>query len=242
MVEIEKYKDDFRLDNISWEEIRENASLLLAAMELEEGREDGFAVKEPEVCAHILKDYDNVDKNVYSRLINLIYSNEKVANSLLYYENEKYSFLYMSLLNRLFGLTEMQKAYAVQEAKYNRMNHGGRVCDIRYQILKNPNWEKDEKKKLIYDFYEDEYDFMLHVDEFERNVLRHPANFQNSIVSLMQQDRLYDYSLPDLEKMYQNSDVAKEVFDEINFCRMLHQVRPITLRKNNSFYKYKQKN
>lgn len=242
MVEVEKYNNCLNSEKINWEKIRENTSLLLDAMELVEDKKNACAVKSPEICSHILMDYKNIDKSVYLQLIDLIYSNEEIAHSHLTYQNERYSFLYASLLNSFLGLTEEQKKYAVHEAMFNRMNHGGRAYDIRYQILKNPNWNFEEKRKLIYDFYEDEYDFMLHVDAFERKVLHHPANFKNSIVSVMQEDRLYDYSLFDLEKMYQDSVIAVEVFDEINFCRMLHQVRPITLRKNKCFYKDKANN
>ena len=117
------------------------------------------------------------------------------------------------------------------------MSHGGRVYDLRYQILRNFNWSLEEKRKLVYDFYEDEYDFMLHLDAFERKVIRHPAYFRENNISLIELDKIYDYDLVDLENKYHDSIAAVEVFDEINFCRMLHQVRPITLRKNNRVYK-----
>lgn len=178
-----------------------------------------------------------MDKNIYLQLVDLVYQNKNIAETLFLSGNEKYSFLYASLENRFLGLTKEQKEYVVDEAKSNRLSHGGREYDLRYQILKNPNWDEEEKRKLVYDFYEDEYDFMLHVNAFERKVLNHPANFRNHIISLMEIDKLYGYTFFDLAQMYQDNTLAVEVLDEINFCRMLQQVRPITLRKNNRAYK-----
>ena len=237
MVEFEKYEDMLGKGKISWNEIKSDIGLLSRAIELEKDENGNLVVKAPEICAHILTDYESVDKSIYLKLIDLVYKNENVATTLFPSGNEKYSFLHASLANRFLGLTKEQKEYAVAEAKFNRMSHGGREYDIRYQILKNPNWDLEEKRKLVYDFYEDEYDFMLHVDAFERKVVRHPANFQSNGISLLEKDKLYDYSLLDLEKMYQDSVMAVEIFDEINVCRMLHHVRPITLRKNNKTYK-----
>lgn len=237
MVEFEKYGDMLAKGKISWNEIKSDISLLSRAIELEEDENGNLVVKAPEICAHILMDYKDVDKTIYLRLIDFVYKNESVAATIFLSENEKYSFLHASLTNRFLVLTKKQKEYAVAEAKFNRMNHGGREYDIRYQILKNPNWDLEEKRKLVYDFYEDEYDFMLHVDAFERKVVRHPANFQGNGISILEKDKLYDYDFFDLVKMYQDSMVAVEVFDEINVCRMLHHIRPITLRKNNKAYK-----
>ena len=101
--------------------------------------------------------------------------------------------------------------YAVEEAMHHRMSHGGRVYDLRYQILRNFNWSLEEKRKLVYDFYEDEYDFMLHLDAFERKVIRHPANFRENNISLIELDKIYDYDLVDLENKYHDSIAAVEV-------------------------------
>lgn len=222
---------------VSWEELKEKKELLLKAMELKKDKNNRVVVAEPEICGNILADYKEVNKSVYMELIHLIYSNKEIATTTLSYQNEKYSFLHASLFNGLLGLTQEQKDYAVEEAMFHRMSHGGGVYDLRYQILRNFNWSLEEKRKLVYDFYEDEYDFMLHLDAFERKVIRHSANFGKNNISLMELDKIYDYNLTDLENKYQDSVVAVEVFDEINFCRMLHQIRPITLRENNKVYK-----
>lgn len=245
MVEVKKYEDMLCKEKISWDGIKTDTSLLSVAIELEKNEDGAFVVKAPEICAHILMNYKDVDEKIYAKLVDLVYQNKNVAETLFLFGNEKYSFLHASLGNCSLGLTKEQKEYVVAEARSNRFSHGGREDDLRYQILKNPNWDEEEKRKLVYDFYEDEYDFMLQVDAFERKALRHPAKFQNSNIdpmensniSPMEIDKLYDYQLSDLTEMYQDSVLAEEIYNEINLCRLLHRVRPITLRKNSRAYK-----
>ena len=49
--------------------------------------------------------------------------------------------------------------------------HGIGVYDIRYAILKNPNWSLDEKKKLIMDFWYDDEDYAECLSQWKYGVI-----------------------------------------------------------------------
>jgi len=107
--------------------------------------------------------------------------------------------------------------------------HGMGVFDIRYAILTNPNWSIEEKNQLLYEFYPDDevYDEVL--EEWEWGIINEPVNFKDEMVSQLDKSELYEYSYEDLLKFYDgNKDVTEEIYTEIQFCRMMHMLRPQT--------------
>lgn len=58
--------------------------------------------------------------------------------------------------------------------------HGTGEFDIRFWILRNPNWSNLEKEKLVYDFWYDEEDFKTCLIEWESAIINDPANFKDS--------------------------------------------------------------
>jgi hypothetical protein len=42
----------------------------------------------------------------------------------------------------------------------------------------------------------------------------------------LDKSELYYYTLDDLIKIYNNVDTAKYIYDEIEFCRLMHKIRP----------------
>lgn len=116
--------------NIMWEDIKTNKEILNWAIK---PTKDKFGERDIvnglSICESILIDYDNVDKDVYNKLISLIYSNKQIARIVQDgYSNGGYSYLLMTLWNPNLKLTKEQKMFAVDEA----MNKAGTV---RYKII-----------------------------------------------------------------------------------------------------------
>ena len=88
----------------------------------------------------MLVDFNNVDNEVYQKLVDLIYSNRQIARIVLDgYSNGGYSYLLMTLWNPSLKLTEDQKAFAADEA----MN---KIGTTRYKNAMNEySKELDEK-------------------------------------------------------------------------------------------------
>ena len=96
--------------------------------------------------------------------------------------------------------------------------HGFRTYDIRYWILKNPNWSYDEKQSLIKKFWPDPKEFDTFVEKLEFDILNDDVNVNNEDFDFCQK---YDYSLGELENMYGSREEAERIMADIDFCRRL---------------------
>lgn len=269
-----------------WDSIKTNNEVLKIATTVVRDRfDEGDTVIGLAICDAMLIDYDSIDKGIYQKLVNKIYSNTDIARTVIDgAANGGLSYLLMTLWNQKLKLTPEQKQFAVCEAmnkigtkKYyqeqenyrqkllskgvtddnvsvididgsvnpigqlsgsmyltsvfcsldDSQAHGMGVFDIRYHILKNNNFSLEEKRQLVYDFYasgDDTWDEVL--EQFEWGIINDNVNFKNTELSIMDIDFLYDYSKNDLIKMYGNREDAQKIFDEIQFCHLMHQIRP----------------
>lgn len=260
-----------------WGRIKNNKLLLKQAIEIIKdklGQRD--TVAGPAICDSILINYKTIDKEIYSELIDKIYSNVQIAR--LYqggYSNGAYSFLLMTLWNHDLKLTDEQKEFAVSETmnkmgtkkhsetvdqelkeqEITEMNselvdpkvfrqylndiftsldskqvHGSGVYDIRYCILSNPNWSLEEKRKLVFDFYvlDEEYDNAL--EAWEWGIINDPINMQYDVY--LDKSELFGYTYEDiLEKYSGNHEAAMKIYLEIDFCKLMHELRPMQWEK-----------
>lgn len=105
--------------------------------------------------------------------------------------------------------------------------HGNGEFDIRYCILRNPNWSIEEKKKLLYDFYPDDdvYDEIL--EQWEWGIVNDKANFHGQCISQFDKYELYEYSYEELFEFYKgDKNTTDRIYAEIQFCKTMHQLRP----------------
>lgn len=107
----------------------------------------------------------------------------------------------------------------------NEQAHGVGSYDIRYCILRNPNWTIEEKERLIMEFWSDEEEYSDVLDEWEWGIINDLANYQGEYTVTLHKDYLYQYSYRDLLILYNKDEEAKKIWDEINFCRQMHQMR-----------------
>lgn len=101
-----------------WGEIKNNKELLKwAIMKVRDKFDERDIVNGLTICENILIDYENINKDIYQELLNLIYSNKDIARIVLDgASNGGYSYLLMALWNYDFKLTDSQKEFAVNEA------------------------------------------------------------------------------------------------------------------------------
>ena len=108
----------------------------------------------------------------------------------------------------------------------DELAHGTGEYDIRYHILRNPNWSIEEKKELVYDFFPNDNTYDEYLELWEWGIINDKVNYIDDCVPCLDKSDLYYYTFEDLVSIYNNVDTAREIMDEINFCRMMHEIRP----------------
>ncbi len=104
--------------------------------------------------------------------------------------------------------------------------HGIGEFDIRYYILRNPNWSLDEKQKLIMAFWCDDETYEKYLEQWEWEIINDPANFKGTLVSQLEKNDLYEYSYEILLKFYSDKETTDRIWDEIQFCKQMRELRP----------------
>ncbi len=108
----------------------------------------------------------------------------------------------------------------------DELAHGTGEYDIRYHILRNPNWSVDEKEKLVYEFFESQETYDEFLELWEWGIINDYVNYINDCVPCLDKSDLYYYTFEDLCDIYGNADTAKYIYDEIQFCKLMHEIRP----------------
>lgn len=108
----------------------------------------------------------------------------------------------------------------------DELAHGTGEFDIRYHILRNPNWTREEKQQLVYDFFETDETYDEFLELWEWGIVNDNVNYINDCIPCLDKSDLYYYTLEDLEKIYGNIDTAKYIYEEIQFCKLMHELRP----------------
>lgn len=242
MLDFEKMENEFyvaRYGNLNneaskiqemWNKIKEHPEVLKWAVQIKRNKwNDGDIVNGSTISDAILIDYKNVDQTAYNELIESIYTNTDIARTRLngISFNSGCSFLLMSLWNHDLKLTEAQKSFAVFEAKTRYVQaHFYGAFDIRYQILRNPNWTLEEKQKLVMDFYDDEeYDDF--VEEWEWDIVNDNENYQgNPVPPFDRYELLNEWTYEKLLKFYGNQKTTDRIWAEMEFCKQMHKLRP----------------
>lgn len=102
--------------------------------------------------------------------------------------------------------------------------HGTGTFDIRFWILKNPNWSTNEKEKLVHDFWYDEEEFKSCLVEWESAIINDPVNFKDSKF-LFETFDIYECTYQMLLEFYNDKDIADRIWNEIEFCKTMRELR-----------------
>jgi len=103
--------------------------------------------------------------------------------------------------------------------------HGVGDFDIRYHILRNPNWTFEEKQKLVVDFWYDDESYEESLEQWEWSVANDLASYVKDIC-LFDKSYLYEYTYDELLMFCKDIKTTNKIWDEIEFCRQMHQLRP----------------
>lgn len=282
-------RKDYDKLNKLWNKVKNNKELLEEAIQITKNKFGEDTLKSLSICECMLITYDTVDKEVYEKLVNTIYSNEQIARKVLDgAANGGFSFLLYTLFNQNLKLTEEQKAFAVDEAmnkkgttRYKKLReayrkelnkkginndqtvvvdldgmktpvgahafnsymfgmmygmsemlaHGQGDYDIRYHILRNLNWTNEEKKKLIDEFWYNPKSYEERLEQWEWGIIN-DASSEDIILEMW---LLYDYTYQDILELSSNDkDKADNIWDEINFCRTMIELRTPSYLKETS--------
>ncbi len=230
LIEDKLYKSIYNVPKIGnaidiWNEIKDNKDILYWAISCNDNSVNGLTI-----CQCILLDYKNVCKNVYYQLINLIYSNKDVARSVVGQQDNNYSCLMMSLWNPKLRLNEDQKEFAVEEAINGDDEFSYNAYDIKYWILRNPNWSLTEKQKLINDFWYDEKEYSEMLEEWEWNIINENSKYFLNKDRFIVTNHINAYD--ELSKIFGMTKTSNDVLDEIDFCKKMHELRPPEYESN----------
>lgn len=113
------------------------------------------------------------------------------------------------MFGMMYGLSEL-------------LAHGQGAYDIRYHILRNSNWTKDEKKKLIDEFWYNPNTYEAYLDRWQWGIIN-DASSQDIELDICY---LYDYTYEDILELSSNDkEKADRIWDEINFCRTIRELK-----------------
>ncbi len=104
--------------------------------------------------------------------------------------------------------------------------HGVNDFDIRYWILKNPNWTLDEKQKLIMDFWNDDEVYDETLEQWDWSVVNDSANCKGKAMPPFDKYQMFEFSYEELLKFYGDKNTTDRIWNEIQFCKQMHQLRP----------------
>lgn len=229
---------------IFWSEIRKNKDLLKEAIKVNINDNGIETLNAITICDFILKDYKNIDKEIYNKLVNIILNNRNISRTKINNRSAANKTFLLRVINNKNNIIEnKEKELCVSEAtntvaikRQNKIEkiseiHGMGTFDIRYYILKNPNWSINEKRKLLRKFYSYE-EWERTLKEFELAVIYNNANFKGNPFSLLTIDSLYNYSYDELLNFYNNKEITNYIWNEIEFCKLMHKLRPIEEKQN----------
>lgn len=212
-----------------WEEIKKSPEVLREAVKIKRNKWDnGDIVSGLTICDAILKDYESVDQEAYRELIQSIYTNLDIARIVMKGDcRESTSFLLMSLWNPNLKLTQEQKNFAIADTMNSAQVHGIGSFDIRYHILRNANWTLEEKQKLIMDFWDSDEVYDECVEDWEWNIVNDSANYKGrAFPSFDRYQLMYEYTYDMLLAYYGDKKTTDRIWEEMEFCRQMHELRP----------------
>lgn len=217
--------------NDIWGKIKSNPQILREAVKIRRNKwNNGDITNGIAISNAMLTDYEDIDSVAYNELIDSIYTNTDIARMAVSNTFDKgCSFLTMSLCNHNLKLTQEQKAFAISEAMSNdtQAHRNSGFFGIEYYILKNPNWTLEEKQKLIMDFWENDEDYDEYLEQWEWEVVNDNENYKgNSLPPFDRYDLFNDWTYEKLLRYHQNQEITDRIWEEIEFCRQMHELRP----------------
>lgn len=169
---------------------------------------------------------------------NLLLTEEQKAFAVEEAMNQLFTTKYFKIkedIIKMINASNILKDYDIIDINFinkGKENNYDISSDIRYYILRNPNWSLEEKKQLVYEFYND--------DEIYESLVNY---WITRIINLINNDYSYQLTINDLFtlKEEQLMEIYKEdinngleIIKDIELIKVLNIIRPISfLEKDN---------
>ena len=209
-----------------WEKIASDKDLFDWAMSTHKQQTGCEVVNGRYILDYALRHHlDDMPEEIRDNIVREVFTNEVVRNE---YAGEigcnKESFMLLILQDPNIQLADEYGAIAEIEAQKSvdgkLTSHGSGNYDIRYWILKNPNWSFPGKQRLVQRFWEnpsDSSDYEEYIESLETDIINSNI-YTGAYLSI---DYLYSYTYEELLEIYESEAAAKQIMDEIDFCRRL---------------------
>ena len=221
------------IKDVGWNLIKDNEEILREAINFHrEGNR--YVVNGISICESILLNYGEVNEEIYQHLVDFMFTNSNIFRIREYIVPEGYeapSFLMLVLMNPRLRLTEEQKDIIVGEGnncydainnRYRCIAHGMGPYDIRYWILRNPNWSLEEKENLVSYFWPSLEDFKKVCERWESDFINNPAN-KDKNGNIPNLTRISE-KLIDLRELYDDEDTINRISFESDFLSMVYDI------------------
>lgn len=210
--------------NELWDKIKQNQELLKWSIQVDGKKTDVDTINGITIGKHILLNHKEINPSIYEELIKLVFRNKEIARISV---EGQFSYLYISLSNSDRKLTTEEKNFAEKEAINYELVHGFEgAYNIRYYILKNPNWSILEKRNLLYKFWNmEEYSRVL--NKWQCDVVNHFYDcFDQDTRPFYENDEIMSMSYNDLLRLLPVEEIIiKKIYDEIEFCNTMMKLR-----------------
>lgn len=170
-----------------------------------------------EFFSYILLDNTSIKKQVYEELIKLIYSDLNISRLTINLKNYQNSFslLTLSLINNKLKLTEEQKLFIEKEAlSSDTASHKNNGYDLRYFILRNKNWDVEEKVNLINKFY-DKITIKEKLIEWKNAI-------DKRTIKKLNLEELFNLPYDDYYCLLKDTDTSEDVWLDVRACYTLY--------------------
>ena len=210
----------------SWSGICNDASLFNWAL-IVENSEEGISLKGHNIIRYTLKYHiDDMPLEIRDKIIDTILANKELHNI-----NREESYLQLILGSKTLFIDKDKKKVFEKEAEEQQNG----PYDMRYWILRNPNWSLTEKQNLIGRFWNEIGSFKEFIEEIERDLYRNIISYGTYTSDNFELDKMYKYSLEDLTELYQDKNLANSIMTELDFIRRLRlmQSKPNIMNRSN---------
>ena len=75
------------------------------------------------------------------------------------------------------------------------------------------------------DFWVDDEDYADILEEWEWGIINDIVNYQGEYIVSLDKSNLYEYTYQELLAYYNTKKDTDKIWEEINFCRQMHQLR-----------------
>jgi len=228
--------------NQKWEEIKNSEFIMDWACSVHHDKDGYEKFNSPSLCSFILDlqeecMLDERVKHIYEKIVDEIYASESIAST---YCVDGETFLSKVLRNHNIELTENQKKKALRTAEdyiLAAYNDGLDVTDlpefdVRFEILRNPNWSTAEKYQLLNNFYScpENFDYFMNLWFYG---LSNAYDVTGNKIGWEPQDMLF-YDFDELRCMFAGSNeeptkasdvLAERSFENIKFLKEMSILR-----------------